>query len=185
MLTTVGVRPSRWIDLGQNESASKNNSDGTHRLDWVPFTTTLNHHWRFCYRLTIPQVTGWIMARSTAWLEWRETPKLIEVSTQTWLWRKCEPRVTSRMKSTGSLSDCLQGHGKLSSLDVLTTFNRTGKTVLEPSTARGNFCTVSDSFPLCRVTLGNQLEGTHLVDEELMKRFYAQYPDGNCKAKSS
>jgi len=37
-----------------------------------------------------------------------------------------------------------------------------------------------------RITLGNQLDGVHLLDPEVIARFKKRYPDGNpMKAKSS
>lgn len=33
------------------------------------------------------------------------------------------------------------------------------------------------------VTLGNQLEGVHLVDPDTVLRFREKYPDGNCMKK--
>ena len=31
-----------------------------------------------------------------------------------------------------------------------------------------------------RITLGNQLDGVHLLDPEVVERFMKKYPDGNC-----
>lgn len=33
---------------------------------------------------------------------------------------------------------------------------------------------------ICRITLGNQLDGVHLKDPDIVRRFREKYPDGNC-----
>lgn len=35
------------------------------------------------------------------------------------------------------------------------------------------------------ITLGNQLDGVHLLDPEVVERFKKKYPDGNCMKPSN
>lgn len=96
------------------------------------------------------------------------------------------PPVTNRTRSTAWSRDCRPAPGRSSFSADRTTSSPTGNTsswfhskiILHTCLFNLFFFPPFFFFFTCRVTLGNQLDGIHLLDPEVVARFKKRYPDG-------